>query len=56
MADLLTSREFANNIVLIVVAFITGVLSPIVASWARAKFAEKKVAEIKKLIERCCDA
>ena len=43
MADLLTSREFANNIVLIVVAFITGVLSPIVASWARAKFAEKKV-------------
>jgi hypothetical protein len=42
MADLLTSKEFANNLVLIVVAFITGVLSPIVASWARAKFAEKK--------------
>ena len=33
----------AHNITLIVVAFITGVLSPIVASWAKEKFTKKRV-------------
>jgi len=32
-----------HNITLIIAAFITGVLSPIVASWAKEKFAKKKV-------------
>jgi len=38
----LWTDEALRNITLIVTAFITGVLSPIVANWAKNKFAQKK--------------
>lgn len=43
VVDVWSDRETANHIVAISIAFITGVLSPIVASWAKEKFAKKKV-------------
>jgi len=41
--DFLYNAEFARNLTLVVTAFITGVLSPVVASWASEKFSRKKV-------------
>jgi hypothetical protein len=41
--SLWTNRAFADNLVALFIAFITGVLSPIIASWAKTRFAVKKV-------------
>lgn len=41
--DLFSNAELVRNVTLVVTAFITGVLSPIVASWAAGKFSRKKV-------------
>jgi hypothetical protein len=41
--DFLYNAEFARNVTLVVTAFITGVLSPVVASWASEKVSRKKV-------------
>ena len=38
----LWTDEAVRNLTLIITAFITGVLSPIVANWAKTKFAQKK--------------
>lgn len=43
IADLLADKAIAGHIVAILVAFITGVLSPVVASWAREKFSRKNI-------------
>lgn len=43
IADLWADRETANHVVALAIAFITGVLSPIIASWAKARFSFKKV-------------
>ena len=43
IAELIADRAVTNHIVALIIAFITGVLSPIVASWAKEKFARKKV-------------
>ena len=40
--DLWTNKQTADGMIALIIAFITGVLSPIVASWARAKFAASK--------------
>lgn len=37
--------DMLSNITLIITAFITGVLSPLVANWAKGKFAKKNSAE-----------
>jgi hypothetical protein len=42
-ADLWTNKQTADGMIALVIAFITGVLSPIVASWAKAKFTTNKV-------------
>jgi hypothetical protein len=46
LVDLWTNNEAANSIVAITIAFISGVVSPIIASWAKAKFAAKKIENI----------
>jgi len=43
IADLWADKETINHIVALAIAFITGVLSPVIASWAKAKFANRKV-------------
>lgn len=43
MADFFADKAFAGHIVSLLVAFITGVLSPIVAGWAKEKFSRKNV-------------
>lgn len=43
VTDLIADKVFAGHIVAIIVAFISGVLSPIAASWAKEKFSRKNV-------------
>lgn len=43
LADLWTNKEITDNIVALTIAFMSGVISPIIASWAKAKFASRKV-------------
>lgn len=43
LVDIWANKQAADGILALIIAFITGVLSPIVASWARAKFAASKV-------------
>lgn len=40
----IVSHDVLSNVTLIITAFITGVLSPLVASWARSKFTAQKDA------------
>lgn len=42
-AELLVDKTFAGHVVAVLVAFISGVLSPVVASWAKQKFSKKDV-------------
>lgn len=43
IGEIWTNRIFADHLVAITIAFISGVLSPIIASWAKAKFDGRKV-------------
>lgn len=43
LAELWANKAFTDNLVALTIAFITGVLSPVIASWAKARFSSKKV-------------
>ncbi|NBO98942.1 MAG: hypothetical protein EBU90_02270 [Proteobacteria bacterium] len=43
IGELWANKDITNHIVALTIAFVTGVLSPIIASWAKAKFAAKRV-------------
>ena len=44
IGEIWTNKIFADYLVAITIAFISGVLSPIVAGWAKEKFSRKKCA------------
>jgi len=42
IAELFANKEFTNQVIALVIAFVSGVLSPIVTHWAKEKFSRKK--------------